>query len=286
MIRSRIAPTPSGYLHIGNAMNFVLIWLSVRRAGGILRLRIDDCDTPRSKPEHMEDIFRSLEWMGMDWDEGPQTAEEETRIYAQAFRSDRYAEVTARLIATGRVFACECSRKDLLLRPCGCRSKGLSFDQPDTALRIATTAEPIVVKDVKHGVQHLVLEKEMKDFVIRRRDGIPAYQIVSLTDDIDQHINLIIRGEDLLSSTAAQLYLASLIGEETFSKTTFYHHPLIYDERGHKLSKTSGSPSLKAMRESGVSSEEFYIRMSKLLGTKQACSSLQEILHSDFGVWE
>ena len=281
MIRSRIAPTPSGYLHIGNAMNFVLIWLWVRRAGGVLRLRIDDCDTPRSKPEHMEDIFQSLKWMGMDWDEGPRSADEEMRIYAQALRAERYAALTDQLIATGRVFACECSRKELQLRPCDCRTKKLSLDQPDTALRIETTSEAITVQDIKRGAQQVILDKEMKDFVIRRRDRIPAYQIVSLADDIDQDINLIIRGEDLLTSTAAQLYLASLIGDRKFAGTTFHHHPLLYNEQGQKLSKTSGSPSLKAMRESGISPEQFYIRISELLGAEQHCTSLQELLRSD-----
>jgi glutamyl-tRNA synthetase len=263
-------------------MNFVLIWLWVRRTGGVLRLRIDDCDTPRSKPEHMEDIFQSLAWMGMDWDEGPRSADEEIRIYAQALRGVRYAALTDQLIATGRVFACECSRKELQLRPCDCRTKKLSLDQPDTALRIETTSEAIAVQDVKRGTQLVILDKEMKDFVIRRRDRIPAYQIVSLADDIDQDINLIIRGEDLLTSTAAQLYLASLIGAEKFAETTFYHHPLLYNEQGQKLSKTSGSPSLKAMRESGTSPEQFYIRISELLDVKQKCTSLRELLQSDF----
>lgn len=282
MIRSRIAPTPSGYLHIGNAINFVIVWLAVRREAGLLRLRIDDCDTPRSKPEHMEDIFRSLEWMGMDWDEGPRNVDEEISTYAQALRADRYAALTKQLIATGRVFACECSRKELQQRPCECRTKHLPIDQPDAALRIATSPESITVHDTKRGPLQVILDQEMKDFIIRRRDGIPAYQVVSLADDIDQDINLIIRGADLLTSTAAQLYLASLIGAEKFAHMTFYHHPLLYDDQGRKLSKTAGSPSLKAMRETGLSQEQLYIRISELLRIRQRCTSLQELLSSDF----
>ena len=278
MIRSRIAPTPSGYLHIGNAMNFVLIWLWVRREGGILRLRIDDRDTPRSKPEHIDDIFRSLEWMGMDWDEGPQTPDEELRIYSQALRADRYEEATRQFIDTGLVYACECSRKDMHSHGCHCRDKHIPLDQPDTALRIVTPSEPITVDDVKLGPQHIILDHEMKDFIIRRRDGMTAYQLASLVDDMDYNINLIIRGDDLLSSTAAQLYLASLISAKSFIETTFYHHPLLYDEQGNKLSKSSGSPSLKAMRESGMSCSEFYIRLSELMGLQEKCTSLNEML--------
>jgi glutamyl-tRNA synthetase len=89
MIRSRIAPTPSGYLHIGNALNFVRTWLMVRRAGGILRLRIDDIDATRTRPEYFDDIFRTLEWLGMDWDEGPRNANEQTEIYSQSLRAER-----------------------------------------------------------------------------------------------------------------------------------------------------------------------------------------------------
>ena len=121
--------------------------------------------------------------------------------------------ITDQLIATGQVFACECSRKALQIRSCDCRDKGIAFNQPDAALRIATPDEPVQVHDVKRGTQPVVLKEEMKNFVIRRRDGITAYQLCSLTDDIDHNINLIIRGEDLLTSTAGQLYLASLIPE-------------------------------------------------------------------------
>jgi glutamyl-tRNA synthetase len=277
MIRSRIAPTPSGYLHIGNALNFVLIWLWVRRVGGTLRLRIDDRDTPRSRPEHIDDIFRSLEWMGIDWDEGPQTPDEEEHIYSQALRTERYDDLLMRLIATGQVFPCECSRKDMHTRACHCRERSLAIDHPDTALRIATPAVSIHLHDVR-GDRQVPLDREMKDFIIRRRDGIPAYQLVSLADDIDHHINLIIRGDDLLGSSAAQLYLASLIGESGFQAAAFYHHPLLYDEKGSKLSKSSGSPSLRAMREGGMTREAFYIRMSCLLGLPDPCTSIQQLL--------
>jgi glutamyl/glutaminyl-tRNA synthetase len=256
MIRSRIAPTPSGYLHIGNALNFLITWQWVRREGGRLRLRIDDSDSMRVRPELLEDIFLSLEWMGLDWDEGPHNAGEQERLYSQSLRAARYAAMIEQLIGTGRVYACECSRTELKERPCGCRHKQLPLDMPDTALRIMTPDLPIIVNDVK-GRRPIPLNEVMHDFVIRRRDGIAAYQVVSLADDLDQEINLIVRGMDLLESTAAQLYLASLTGAERFSSITFYHHPLLLDDEGHKLSKSAGSTSLKAMREAGMSGEEF-----------------------------
>lgn len=282
MIRSRIAPTPSGYLHIGNALNFVLIWLWVRRVGGRLLLRIDDRDTPRAKPEFIEDIFRSLEWMGLEWDEGPQTSDELYHTYSQSLRTDLYEDMTRQMIATGRVFACDCSRKDMHNHTCTCHARHIPLDQPDTALRILTPSEPILVNDVKRGTLAVSLDHELKDFIIRRRDGMMAYQLASLADDIDYDINLIIRGDDLLSSTAAQLYLASLIGAKSFEKTTFYHHGMVKDEQDEKLSKSSGSPSLKAMRENGMTSEQLYIRLSKLMGFPDICTSPDEMLKSGF----
>ena len=282
MIRSRIAPTPSGYLHIGNALNFVLIWLWVRREGGRLMLRIDDRDTPRAKPEFIDDIFRSLDWLGLDWDEGPQTAEQLYSTYSQSLRINRYEAVTRQFIGTGKVFACECSRKEMHLHACSCQAKQIPLDRPDTALRISTPAESILVDDLKRGIIPISLDHELKDFIIRRRDGMTAYQLASLVDDIDFDMNLIIRGDDLLSSTAAQLYLASVIGADSFAKVTFYHHPMVNDEEGYKLSKSSGSPSLRAMRESGMSREQLYIRLSGLMGLKEKHTSADDMLKGDF----
>jgi glutamyl-tRNA synthetase len=139
-----------------------------------------------------------------------------------------------------------------------------------------------MVSDVKRGALPVSLDHELKDFIIRRRDGMTAYQLASLADDIDYGINLIIRGDDLLGSTAAQLYLASLAGAESFEKASFYHHAMVSDEKGEKLSKSSGSPSLKAMRESGVTSEQLYIRLSKLMRVEEICTSPEEMLKSGF----
>ena len=261
-------------------MNFVRTWLMVRRAGGILRLRIDDIDATRARPEYLDDIFRTLEWMGMDWDEGPQTVDEQNNIYSQALRAERYNEIIGQIIDTGRVFACRCSRRDMIAHDnvCLCKSEMLALDTPDTALRIETRDEPIVIHDAEIGQQKVFLDQGMKDFVIRRRDGIAAYQVASLADDIDHDINLIVRGADLLMSTAAQLYLASLISADSFAKTTFYHHPLIQDAAGNKLSKSAGSYSLQAMRERDTTPDKLYVELSSLMGISQPCTSLREML--------
>src|SRR5580704_6356557 len=111
LLRSRIAPTPSGYLHIGNALNFVLTWLWVRREGGVLRLRIDDRSLAVVQPEYLEDIFSTLKWLNLDWDEGPKTAVEQENIYSEHLQGAKYAALIDKIVATGEVFACSCTRK-------------------------------------------------------------------------------------------------------------------------------------------------------------------------------
>jgi glutamyl/glutaminyl-tRNA synthetase len=280
MVRSRIAPTPSGYLHIGNAINFVITWLWVRKENGKLRLRIDDLDAPRTKPAYLDDIFQTLEWLGLDWDEGPQTPDEHEKIYSQNLRAERYSVLTEQLVQTGKVFACGCSRKNIEGQyPGTCIHKKLPLNMADTSLRIITPDdEPVIVTDINRGDIAVNLYEVMRHFIIRRRDGLAAYQVASLADDIDFGINVIVRGEDLLYSTAAQLYLAKLVGNETFQQATFYHHPLLKNENGLKLSKSAGGTSLKSWREAGKTKADFYSWMSRLLNWSEEAKSLDEML--------
>lgn len=279
MIRSRIAPTPSGYLHMGNALNFIITWLAVRKQNGVLRLRIDDIDNARTRTEYVDDIFDTLDWLGLDWEEGPVNTADHLQNYSQLNRTARYNELIGQLIATGQVFACSCSRKTLEQQPCTCHRKQLPLDQPDTALKLHTPENLIIqVPDVQAGTIPVNLYQRMPDFVIRRRERIIAYQIASLADDTDYGINLIVRGNDLLDSTAAQLYIAQLTGNSLFGQTVFYHHPLITGPDGSKLSKSAGSSSLKAWRESGKASTDFYQFLGRLLKLPEPCSSAQNLL--------
>jgi len=262
VLRSRIAPTPSGFLHEGNACSFLLTAQIVEQARGMLRLRIDDLDAPRARPEYVEDIFETLHWLGIDWDEGPRNAEAHYARYSQQLRIPRYHQYINTLIAEGHVFACACSRKDILahsrdgLYPGTCRNRHIPPGTPGTALRILTPDPcPVHFRDERQGDVAVDLSQAMRDFIIRRRDGIPAYHIASLADDLDFGINYIVRGADLLHSTAAQLYLASLLGEARFAAVRFLHHPLLTDSAGNKLSKSAGSASVRSLREKGESPE-------------------------------
>lgn len=258
-VHTRIAPTPSGYLHKGNAYNFLLAYRLVQQYGGTLRLRIDDLDVLRLQPEHVQDIFDGLNWLGIEWQLGPLNAEEHFESFSRQLRIPYYHLLIEQLIASGDVFACTCSRKDVATHhktghyAGTCRHKNIPLDYPGASLRILVPEETIIhFTDQLKGDVHIHLAQSMGDFVIRRRDGLPAYHIASLKDDVDHGINTIVRGEDLLESTAAQLFLAKKLNLQAFEANTFYHHHLFMDEAGNKLSKSAGSTTLKWMRENGV----------------------------------
>ena len=246
---SRIAPTPSGYLHLGNAFSFILTWLLVRKRGGVLHLRIDDLDAARRREAYIEDIFRTLDWLGMDYDEGPSGPDDFYRNHSQQHRIPAYEALLQDLRARGALFACTCSRKEIQLAaadgqyPGTCRDRGLPFDAPETAWRIRTPENAQATwHDAIRGPQTVFLHAAMRDFVVRRKDGIPAYQIASLSDDLAMGINCIVRGADLLDATAAQLLLADLLDRPAFAHIQWFHHPLLLDAQGHKLSKSQGAP--------------------------------------------
>lgn len=265
-LRSRLAPTPSGFLHVGNAVNFLRTWLLVRAAGGTLRLRIDDADSERSRPEFVADIFEQLDWLGLSWDEGPIGPDDFTRHHSQLQRLDRYRQCLLTLANSAHLFACACSRREILahsqsgLYPGTCRGRRVLADGQPVRIHV-----PIETK-VAVSDSHIPLCREMGDFVLWRRGGLPAYQLASLVDDLDHRITLIVRGRDLLDSSAAQLFLAQQLGQDDFCQTTFIHHPLITCAAGKKLSKSHGSLSLKAMREGGASVVEIYRLTARQLG--------------------
>ncbi|GAB4497796.1 MAG: tRNA glutamyl-Q(34) synthetase GluQRS [Saprospiraceae bacterium] len=267
--RLRFAPTPSGYLHIGNALNFTLNWLVARLDGGKIMLRIDDLDAERKRPEYVADVFESLEWLGLDWD-FPQSDTFSKSVtdkmkdfenkWSQHRRLPLYSKALEKLRDTGLLFACRKSRRDLAPfggdYPTEFRNQNLRLDDSEVAWRIKTPPD-----------------FPLPDFVVRRRDGLPAYQLASLVDDLHFGITHIVRGADLEASTQAQIYLAECLGETNFLKIKFLHHPLITDEQGEKLSKSAGSTSLKAMRESEAGAGIVFQKTGEMLGFSEANST-------------
>lgn len=257
--RTRLAPTPSGYLHAGNAINFLLSAMMARALGAELRLRIDDLDAERIRPAFIDDIFVSLEWLGIRWATGPRDRRDHELRFSQADRVPLYLEHAALLKEQGDLYACTCSRTSLHRRPCDCRQRGLHFDRRDAAWRLHFPPDAMVRMEVMMADPVLLAPASlMPDPVIRQRPdlgGRPSYQIASLVDDAEHGTTFIVRGQDLLASTACQLYLADRLGLESFKRVRFLHHPLLTDEAGDKLSKSDGARSLKRMRAEGMGPE-------------------------------
>ena len=288
-LRSRLAPTPSGHLHLGNACNFLLTWALVRSRGGQLWLRVDDLDANRAKPEFLESLFRDLDWLGLDWDSGPEGPEEVRKTSSQQLRLDRYEAALSQLRKQGDLFACNCSRKEVQLAsgdgryPGTCRSRDLDFSAPEIAwrLRMPETA-PVTM----HGWMGATVSADaahVGDLVLRRRDGIPAYQITSLVDDVDHGINLIVRGADLRESSTIQLHLAERLKNVSFLQTRFLHHPLLIRPDGAKLSKSQGDATLKAMRESGTEASVVFEKFARWLGLPEECGATLTDLQAAIG---
>lgn len=262
MIKSRIAPTPSGYLHWGNLLNFSLAWRETRISNGILQLRIDDLDSTRSRPEYIEDIFHTLNWLGFDWDDGPTSPDDFVRNHSQSARKEIYREWLPMFPG----YACCCSRQEIRARTektydGHCRDLGLELISGVTQWRAR-----------ENGVE--------EDIVLWRKDDLPAYHLVSLIEDIAFGTTLIVRGADLLESTQAQLRLANWLGEdgEAFKKVKFIHHPLLLDEAGHKMSKSSGATSLKHCRESGMLPSDVFAELSRRAGWDVEATNLHDLL--------
>ncbi len=272
-MRTRFAPTPSGFMHIGNAWNFLLTWLIARSQGGSIHLRIDDLDAARFREAYLEDIFASLKWLGLDWDTGPADSADFHAHHRQCFRRESYRAALQLLLGKhdgshSLVYACQCSRGQVkrasqALGRSGiysgtCRKAGLSLDMAtlwqsgkgpqrsdnSTVLRLHVPWNTQVELEDK-VLGHLILKpgEAMGDFILWQRNGEPSYQLASTLDDANLGINWVVRGSDLLPSTGAQIYLAQRLGLETFAETHFLHHGLILGSSGEKLSKSTQSAS-------------------------------------------
>ncbi|MFD2718019.1 glutamate--tRNA ligase family protein [Hymenobacter monticola] len=237
---SRLAPTPSGYLHLGNAVNFVLTWLLTRQAGGTLHLRIDDLDRARLRPAYLDNIFRVIDWLGINYDHGPSGPDDFLRHHSQLLHLPEYNRVLRRLAQQpGLVYASQRTRT-------GGPEAFVALEIPGAAWRAHVPAHTeIRFKDAWQGEANVPLGALMPDFVVRKKDGVAAYQVASVVDDLRLGTTLIVRGLDLQPSTAAQLWLAGQLSEmAAFNalRVQFGHHSLLTNEAGQKLSKSAQLP--------------------------------------------
>ena len=232
----RFAPTPSGYLHFGSLVAALASYLDARHVGGQWLLRMEDLDPPREMPGAQDAILRSLEAYGFEWD---------GQLVRQSERHGEYAALVERLLSQGLAYACTCSRKQLEgsggIYPGTCRN-ALHADI-DAAIRLRVPELEYRFNDRVQGEFRQHLGREVGDFVIRRRDGLFAYQLAVVLDDAWQGVTDVVRGADLLDSTPRQLYLQELLG---LPQPRYLHVPLIIQPDGHKLGKSYRSPPLPA----------------------------------------
>ena len=253
----RLAPSPTGALHLGNARTFLLAWLSVRSRGGTLLLRIEDIDGPRVKMGAAEQTLEDLRWLGLDWDGEPVWQSQRLAVYQAA---------AERLVAQGLAYPCICTRKEIEdaasaphegrddgpVYPGTCRGKfadgatARAASGRDAALRFRVDVEAVPFDDGFRGAQH---GRIAGDFVVQKRDGGPAYQLAVVIDDAAQGVTEVLRADDLLPSTPRQLLLYRALG---LREPRFVHVPLVVGPDGLRLAKRHGDTSLRHLREQGV----------------------------------
>ena len=283
--RGRLAPSPTGYLHVGHARTFWTAWQRARDAGGTLAMRMEDLDPDRSKQLYAEAAMEDLRWLGIRWQEGPDRGGP-FAPYVQSKRKNLYLAAWRKLLRRGYLFPCRCSRKDLEaavsapherpgeqpgklealddepIYPGTCRHmQGYARQLPGpTAVEIESpdginwrfrVPDGAVVEfdDRNLGPQRFAAGEDFGDFVVWRRDGLPSYQLACVVDDAAMHITEVVRGADLLKSTARQILLNRALG---YNDPAWYHCRLVVDHNGRRLAKRHDALSLRTLRQQGL----------------------------------
>jgi len=241
--RTRYAPTPSGFLHAGNIASFRLTHQLARESGRHILLRIDDLDRERVRSAYVDDIFKTLRRERLDWDLGPRDPDEFEAVYSQIHRLPLYEAALEWFRIKGLLFACVCSRSMTGTTRCSgvCRDRDYALDRSDVSWRLKTEPQPENLPQWPEGQALLPWPESISEPILRRKDGLPAYHLSTVVDDLYFDIDLIVRGMDLLESSIIHRRLARMLDEPRFERIRFVHHDLVLDARGHKLSK-SGAP--------------------------------------------
>ncbi|HEY6447979.1 MAG TPA: glutamate--tRNA ligase family protein [Acidobacteriaceae bacterium] len=279
--RGRIAPSPTGLLHVGHARTFWQAYIRARDAGGALILRNEDLDPQRSRQEFATAMIDDLQWLGIAWQEGPDVGGP-FAPYEQSRRREHYLSVWRELVRAGFLYPCRCSRKELgqiaqaphenrtevrwegdegPMYPGTCRPAAEDPDaqrSADTPVGMnwrfrVTDGDAVEFDDLFFGPQRFVAGEDFGDFPVWRRDDVPAYQLAVVADDIAMEITEVVRGTDLLLSTARQILLYRALGR---AAPQWFHCPLVLDERGERLAKRYDALSIRKLRDAGMRPDE------------------------------
>lgn len=269
-MKGRFAPSPTGYIHLGNVWIALLSYISTRQQKGKYVVRMEDIDLQRSKRELGEALLDDLEWLGFEWDEGPRVGGPETS-YWQSERQTYYADILEYLALEKLIYPCFCNRArlqsiasaphagEVVHRYDGKCRHLCDFEIQDLrnskepSLRLAVNTCDLNFDDRWQGAQHIHLECELDDYVLRRGDGMYAYNLAVVLDDIAMGITEVIRGDDLLDTTGQQIYLYKTLQQCLHSKhikvPSYGHAPLLIDSEGHRLSKRQKSITIRELRD-------------------------------------
>lgn len=247
----RYAPSPTGELHLGNLRTAVLAWLHARLHKGEFLLRMEDLDTPRVVSGSADQILRDLEWLGVTWD---------GELIWQSSRTEAYQAALEQLDSCGLTYHCYCSRKDIQQLASAPHGKTVAY--PGICANLTEQQREQKAKQKSPATRIRLLGDDVEpelfeggDFVIKRADGLFAYQLAVTVDDLYQGVTQVVRGDDLRSSTPRQQYLASVLGERDLTPR-YWHVPLMLDESGARMAKRDGSASIRAWQAAGKSSEQ------------------------------
>lgn len=279
-VTGRLAPSPTGALHLGHAFSFLAAYLSARGQGGRVILRLEDVDSDRAAEEHVRSCIEDLRWLGLEWDGEP---------IVQSERSDHLKRAAQTLFERGLAYPCVCTRKELALLgsaeevagapheqgpkyPGTCRGKYGSLRAAEEAterqagLRFRVSDEYICFQDAVFGEIGETLSESVGDFLILRRNKVPAYQLAVVADDHRDSVTEVVRGRDLLSSTARQIAIARALG---IASPRYAHVPLICDADGRRLAKRDSARSLGQLRADGISPARIVQWARRALGQRQ-----------------
>jgi len=279
MLRTRFAPSPTGDLHLGGAWTALASWALARAGGGKTVLRVEDIDTPRVVRGSSARIAEDLAWLGLDWDEGPEAGGSHAP-YTQSERAPLYDAKLAELTAAGLTYPCDCSRAEIsrvasaphtgeeLVYPGTCRDAPrdrVMKREPALRLRVPPDAT-VAFDDLVRGPIEQHVDVSVGDFVLRRGDGVYAYQLVVAIDDAAMRISHVVRADDLLASTARQLLLMRLLGTPTDHLPSYAHVPMVVAADGDRLAKRLGSATIRALRDRGLTAPDLLGPLAQGLG--------------------
>jgi len=273
-VRTRFAPSPTGDLHVGGAWTALASWALARANGGTVLLRMEDIDTPRVVAGSAERILEDLAWLGLDWDHGPDTSE----AYVQSKRTAVYEEALEALLRAGRTYRCDCSRAEIarvasaphageeLVYPATCRDAPPERSlKRDPAIRLRVPEGTVVAfEDLLRGRIEQRIDEAVGDFVLRRGDGVYAYQLVVAVDDAQMGVTHVVRADDLAASTPRQILVMRLLGFP--SPPRYAHVPMVVAADGERLAKRAGSATIRELRAQGVAAESIVGTLAHGLG--------------------